>query len=254
MDQVKSQLFRHTDGAHNYTYVAEMQIYRTANNTDEVRYYNKMDHLVCFLPGTLALGYYHFSPLAKEQRLKFNLEKPSNELNPRFDDHMDMAQELARTCYHMYSDMGTGLAPEIATFVNNNIDDPISKDGPEITAQPQSAHNILRPEYVESLFYLYHITGSPTYRDQARLIFEAFQKYSRIPSGYSPISDVRRKPLPNENIGEILHDHAPDRMESFWLGETLKYLYLVFCDDAHIVGTILNNYVFNTEAHLFPLV
>lgn len=253
MDEVRDLLIRHTDGADNYTYVAEMQIYNAANNTEDVRYYNKMDHLVCFLPGTLVLGYYHFSPLASEYRLKYNLETPAEKLNSRYNGHLEMATAISRTCYHMYSNMGTGLAPEIANFVHSATNDPVEQNQPELMVQSNSAHNILRPEFVESLFYMYHITGLPVYRNQASEIFESFQKYSRIPSGYSAVSDVRTKPSASTDIDEALHKHAPDRMESFWLSETLKYLYLIFCDDKHIVGTILNNYVFNTEAHLFPL-
>lgn len=253
VDEMNSLLFRHTGGVDNYTYVAEMQIFKSINNTDEYKYHNKMDHLVCFLPGTLALGYYHFSPLASEYRLKFNLETPKDKLNSRYDNHMNMAKALARTCYHMYKNMGTGLAPEIAIFVHAQKDNPAAQSQPELQVQSMSAHNILRPEYVESLFYLYHITGLPTYRNQAAQIFEAFQKYARIDSGYSPISDVRFKPGPDANLYELLHQQAPDRMESFWLSETLKYLYLTFCDDRRIVGTLLNNYVFNTEAHILPI-
>lgn len=253
IDEIERTLLRHTGGNDNYTYVAEMQIYRTANDTDDIRYYNKMDHLVCFLPGTLALGYYHFSPLAGEYRLKFNLETKPDKLNSRYNNHLDMAKALARTCYHMYSNMGTGLSPEIATFVHAQPDEPLIQDQPELQVQSTSAHNILRPEFVESLFYLYHITGLPMYREQAGKVFEAFHQYARIPSGFSPISDVREKPQADADLNELLHKNAPDRMESFWLSETLKYLYLVYCDDRHIVGTLLNNYVFNTEAHMLPI-
>lgn len=254
MDEVATRLIKHTDGPDNYTYVAEMQLYKTINDTEDARYFDKMDHLVCFLPGTLALGYYHFSPMADENRLKYNLEVSADRLNSRYNYHLDLAKRLARTCYHMYHNMGTGLSPEIASFVHSRTDDPTAQNQPELQVQATSAHNILRPEFVESLFYLYHITGLPMYRNQAEQIFEAFQKYSRIPSGYSAVSDVRQKPEPDSNLDEALHKHAPDRMESFWISETLKYLYLTFCDDKHIVGTLLNNYVFNTEAHMFPMI
>lgn len=251
VDAMGAYLFRHTNGMMNFTYVAEMEYSVDKQN---VRYTNKMDHLVCFLPGTLALGYYHFSPLAKDLRLKYNLETPELKLNTRYDSHLKMAQDLARTCYHMYKDMGTGLAPEIANFVHSDDpDNPLATSQPELQVSEQSAHNILRPEFVESLFYLYHITGLPVYRIQGEKVFEAFEKYSRISSGYSPISDVRQKPSSVDDIPELLHKNAPDRMESFWLSETLKYLYLLFCDDRHVIGTLLNHYVFNTEGHIIPI-
>lgn len=55
---------------------------------------NFQDHLVCFLPGTLALGAHNGLP----------------------GDHMDLAVELMETCYQMYKQMETGLSPEIAHF------------------------------------------------------------------------------------------------------------------------------------------
>lgn len=52
------------------------------------------DHLVCFLPGTLALGAHNGLP----------------------GDHMDLAMKLMETCHQMYKQMETGLSPEIAHF------------------------------------------------------------------------------------------------------------------------------------------
>ena len=43
-----------------------------------------------------------------------------------------------------------------------------------------------------------------------------------------------------------------DKMESFWLAETLKYLYLLF-DDSEPPILPLDQYVFNTEAHPLPI-
>lgn len=254
VDDMKRYLFKRTNGIYNYTYVAEMEVYRTLKDMEDVKYLNKMDHLVCFLPGTLALGYYHFSPIASELRLRHNLETPSSRLNRRYDGHLNLAKDLARTCYHMYSDMGTGLSPEIATFVHaQDPNNPLATNQPELQVQSGATHNILRPEFVESLFYMYHITGLPIYRKQGKEIFESFQRYSRITSGYTPISDVREKPSSSADIEDSLHRRAPDRMESFWMSETLKYLYLLFCDDQHIIETLLNHYVFNTEGHPIPV-
>ena len=43
-----------------------------------------------------------------------------------------------------------------------------------------------------------------------------------------------------------------DKMESFFLGETLKYLFLLFSNDDNLIS--INKWVFNTEAHPFPIV
>lgn len=53
------------------------------------------------------------------------------------------------------------------------------------------ARNILRPETVESLFIAYHLSGDPIYREWGWEIFQAFQKYCRVPSGgFASIDDV----------------------------------------------------------------
>ena len=41
-----------------------------------------------------------------------------------------------------------------------------------------------------------------------------------------------------------------DKMETFFLGETLKYLYLLFSDTDVLP---LDEWVINTEAHPFPV-
>ena len=57
--------------------------------------------------------------------------------------------------------------------------------------------------------------------------------------GYTSLADVTTVPSPQR-----------DKMESFFLGETLKYLYLLFSDTSVLP---LDRYVFNTEAHPFRI-
>lgn len=74
-------------------------------------------------------------------------------------------------------------------------------------------------------------------------VFQAFERYTKVASGgYTSISDVRNP----SNV------RPKDMQESFWLAETLKYLYLLFCDDKQIINKIFDSYVINTEGHLFP--
>ena len=108
--------------------------------------------------------------------------------------------------------------------------------------QPADTHNLLRPETVESLFYLWRLTGETKYRDQGWEIFNAFEKYTRLPEGYSSISNVK-------NPGAVL---PKNKMESFFLGETLKYFYLLFSDSSEEIP--LDRWVFNTEGHPLPIV
>lgn len=63
---------------------------------------------VCFLPGTLALG--ATKGLTKKKAMEKNL------LNFEDLENLKLAEDLAKTCYEMYSTTSTGLAPEIAYF------------------------------------------------------------------------------------------------------------------------------------------
>ncbi|KAH0367079.1 seven-hairpin glycosidase, partial [Aureobasidium melanogenum] len=96
---------------------------------------------------------------------------------------------------------------------------------------------ILRPEAIESVFYMYRITGSAHWREVGWQMFLAVQKYTYATYGASAIDDVT-KTLPTQEDSE----------ESFWLAETLKYFYLLFEEEGVIS---LDEWVLNTEAHPF---
>jgi hypothetical protein len=106
--------------------------------------------------------------------------------------------------------------------------------------KPNDAHNLLRPETVESLWYMYQITGHKLYQDWGWEIFQSFMKYTRVQHGFTSISSV----LNPDNT------RPRDMMESFFLGETLKYFYLLFSDKPIFA---LDKWVFNTEAHPLPV-
>ncbi|KAJ3311177.1 hypothetical protein HDU93_005309 [Gonapodya sp. JEL0774] len=182
-----------------------------------------MDHLVCYLPGTLAL---RVSP--RGQRID------RKSLTESQVETLALAESLAATCYETYRRMPSGLAPEITYFRTN--DD--SKD--DLDVRSLDAHNLLRPETVESLFVLWRVTGDLKYREWGWAIFQSFEKWTKVEGGgYSALEDVRTTPPPRR-----------DRMDSFFLGETLKYLYLLFSDESLVP---LDRYVFNTEAHPLPV-
>ncbi|KAK7245677.1 hypothetical protein RIF29_40525 [Crotalaria pallida] len=199
----------------------------------------KMDHLVCFLPGTLALG--ATKGLTKEQAMKNNM------LNFEDLENLKLAEDLAKTCFEMYAVTSTGLAPEIAYFHTEEFSDQgldggnkSSKYVNDIIIKPADRHNLLRPETVESLFVLYRITEDPKYREWGWQIFEAFEKHTKVGTGgYCSLDDVTSVP-----------PHRRDKMETFFLGETLKYLYLLFGNSSVIP---LDKFVFNTEAHPIPI-
>ncbi|KAJ6793702.1 mannosyl-oligosaccharide 1,2-alpha-mannosidase MNS3 [Iris pallida] len=199
----------------------------------------KMDHLVCFLPGTLALG--ATKGITKSKAIENNL------LNADDLDNLNLAEDLAKTCFEMYAATSTGLAPEIAYFHIEGFSEGGLDGGNrsseyvnDILIKPNDRHNLLRPETVESLFVLHRITQNPKYREWGWQIFEAFEKYTKVGSGgYSSLHDVTTLP-----------PQRRDKMETFFLGETLKYLYLLFGDNNVLP---LDKYVFSTEAHPFPI-
>ncbi|GFO45639.1 mannosyl-oligosaccharide 1,2-alpha-mannosidase [Plakobranchus ocellatus] len=176
----------------------------------------KMDHLVCFYAGTLALAHHYGLGEGEE--------------------YLDTAKDLGETCWQMYNRMPTKLSPEITYF---NMAKGAKED---LIVKPLDSHNLLRPETVESLFYLYRFTGDQKYRDQGWQIFLAFEKHTKLKDGgYSSIANVKDAGNPR----------FKDKMESFFLSETLKYLYLLFSDDPNLMN--LDTWVFNTEGHPLPI-
>ncbi|XP_046389627.1 ER degradation-enhancing alpha-mannosidase-like protein 3 [Ischnura elegans] len=97
----------------------------------------------------------------------------------------------------------------------------------------------LRPEFLESTYFLYRATGDPYYLEVGRNVLRSLQKYARVPCGFAAVKDVRTG----------VHE---DRMDSFVLAETFKYLYLLFADPSDLILD-LDEFLFTTEAHLLPL-
>ncbi|KAK7546769.1 glycoside hydrolase [Phyllosticta citricarpa] len=96
---------------------------------------------------------------------------------------------------------------------------------------------LLRPEAMESVWYMYRISGDAYWREAGWRMFESIQTHCRAAYGYSAIDDVT-KTAPTQK----------DEMESFWLAETLKYFWLLF-EDEDVLS--LDQWVLNTEAHAF---
>lgn len=90
----------------------------------------------------------------------------------------------------------------------------------------------LRPEIVESTYYLYHYTHDPKYLAMGHTMFEDFEKYCRTGAGYAALKSVVTK-------------QKRDDMESFVFAETFKYYWLLFAPQALDFDAV----TFNTEAH-----
>ncbi|KAJ1984254.1 hypothetical protein H4R34_000766 [Dimargaris verticillata] len=199
---------------------------------------SRMHHLTCFAPGMLALG--------------------SHFLGVR--DDMDVAKQLMKTCIKFYRNTATGLGPESVKFnLALAFDGTPESNGTaalaagelttvEVADYRDRGYTVdnrsyqLRPETIESLLYLYRLTGNPIYQSMGWDAYKALERFTRAPAGYATIKDVetaRRR------------DNQYDAMPSFFLAETLKYLFLLFSDkDVYS----LDDYVFNTEAHPFKII
>lgn len=101
------------------------------------------------------------------------------------------------------------------------------------------AMSLMRPEFVESTYFLYKSTGDAHYLDVGKNVLTAINKFSRSKCGFAAVKDVRT-------------GSQEDRMDSFVLAETFKYLFLLFADPSDLVLN-LEDFIFTTEAHLLPL-
>jgi hypothetical protein len=89
----------------------------------------------------------------------------------------------------------------------------------------------------ESTLYLYQATKDPHYLTLGKEMVNKLQTHARVPCGFASISNVMSKA-------------KEDRMDSFFLSETLKYLYLLF-DPENPFNK--RDYIYSTEGHPFPL-
>ena len=126
------------------------------------------------------------------------------------------ARDLQESSYRMWR--LAGVEPEQFDYAKT-----------EITAPNYE----LRPEIIESNYYLYHATHDPRYLAMGKTYFDALLKYCRTDEGYAALADVRTK-------------KKKDSMESFFFAETLKYLYLLYAPESTLS---FDSVIFNTEAH-----
>lgn len=101
------------------------------------------------------------------------------------------------------------------------------------TMRPVSVGYVLRPEAIESAYYLYRTTGEKRWQDMGRVMVDSLLHYTRAETGFAALTSVVTK-------------EKRDQMESFFLAETLKYAYLLFAPPSALDFDAV---VFNTEAH-----
>lgn len=165
-----------------------------------------VQHLACFAGGMVSLAAKVF-------------DRPSD---------LETGRRLVDGCIWAYNAMPSGIMPE--SFFAVRCPDPnhcswdqaawdridVSKGSPPGINVGDSRY-LLRPETIESIFIYYRITGDTSYQDKAWELFQTIERQTRTAIAHAAL----------ENLAQSTPDKV-DRMESFWLAETLKYFYLIF--------------------------
>lgn len=129
---------------------------------------------------------------------------------------MNRAKELETSCYKMWEVYG--IEPEVINYK---------------TMKGVDFRYYLRPENLESAYYLYHYTHNPLYLKRAQVMFDSIVKYCRTPDGFTVLKNVKTKKQGND-------------MPSFLFAEVFKYAYLIFAPPKALD---FDDVIFNTEAH-----
>ncbi|OJD13176.1 hypothetical protein AJ78_06338 [Emergomyces pasteurianus Ep9510] len=196
----------------------------------------KMDHLVCFMPGAIALGATGGLPISQARK--------SPDWGRKQEEEILLAKELMKTCWATYLATATGLAPEITYFKIDNpprmmkdvfpdlsknpgfaksagadshltskplypLNDANSAWRKDIIIQPNDKHNLQRPETIESLLYMYRILEDETYRHQGWQMFKNFVNHTSISEKDKepPIRDEYNKNVDPETKKRIPTSH-----------------------------------------------
>jgi len=244
-----------------------------------------MDHLTCFVPGMLAIGAKVFdreedmmiakglletcvfmyqsseTGLCPERWTYYDLEtetfngKTYNKSKPEirrdryllFHPHATEEEIAANERKESEKDQIYAKPPPVGDL-EGTLDNGMSTNKRPVLSKYGGRGGdlmyLLRPETVESLFVLYRITGDPKYQEYGWDIFQAIEKYCKTSTAFTSIRSVEFVPTKDEPI----ESNQLDSMESFFMAETLKYLYLLYSEDDVIS---LDKFVFNTEAHPF---
>ena len=161
---------------------------------------DSLTHLSYFVPGMIALGSQYFN----ESDLKF-------------------AEELADTIAKWHFSTKTGLSPEA-----------FSIEAGAFKIKDKSYK--LRPEFIESCFYLYRLTGNEKWREIGWKIYSSIVKYCKVGNGFAELLDVNGVVVGHKDV-----------QDSYFLAETFKYAFLLFSNSDTLP---IDEYVFTTEGHI----
>lgn len=174
---------------------------------------NQMEHLTCFVPGMFVMG----------------LQRKLLDSVIQGHDVLRVAEGLGEACWQMYATSSTGLAGENTRF-----------DSRGAHPVPGRRFYIQRPEAVESFWYLFRFTGDSKWQTYGTRIFKAIESNCAVHNGewgYSGLLD---------------DGNQDDKQQSFFIAETLKYLYFLHSPTpAAGENDFMDStkWILNTEAH-----
>jgi len=129
---------------------------------------------------------------------------------------IDRADRLMQSCLIMWC--RNGIEPEEYNYV---------------TGRAEKPRYYLNPEIMESAYYLFEKTNDPVYQNLGKVFLDSLVTYCRTDEGFTELDDVVTKA-------------KRDRMEPYFMAETMKYLYLLFAPPDVLR---FDKVIFNTEAH-----
>jgi mannosidase alpha-like ER degradation enhancer 2 len=132
-------------------------------------------------------------------------------------DDIPRARRLQESCLKMWN--VAGVEPEVLNYRTMKVVHP---------GYP------LRPEIMESAYTLYVKTKDPRYLDMGKVFFDSIVRHCRAGGAYTTLKNVETK-------------EQGDLLPSYFLAETLKYLYLLYAPETLDFDSV----IFNTEAHPF---
>ena len=137
-----------------------------------------------------------------------------------FSGDVETGRKIQEANYYMWTRFN--IEPEEFNFIADTI---------------ISAYYILRPENLESAFYMYRLTGELKYLWQGKVMVESIFDHCKNDVGFASLKNVQTFEKSNS-------------MESFFFGETLKYAYLIFAPETTLD---FKKVVMTTEAHPFKI-
>lgn len=146
-----------------------------------------------------------------------------------------LGEQLTETCHDAANHTATGLPPQ-----QFQVD-------PNSTSSNRTFNQLtgpywLSPYLAESYFTLYRTTRDPKYREYAWELVQAIKRHAKAKHGYSAVKDVTRVP-------SVKLDYQPP----YFIGSTLKYLFLIFVNPDQPNAVPIGKWVFTSAGQPLPI-